>query len=299
MKVLVTGASGLIGSSLCPLLNTSGHTVLRLTRRKTSVSLNEIEWNPASGTLDHTLLEDLDAVIHLAGENIGGGLWTRGRKRSIRDSRITNTQLLVDTFRQLKNPPGIFLCASATGYYGSRGSELLDETSTPGGGFLAALCQDWERTAADVLSDGIRVIHLRFGIILSRNGGMLQKLLTPYRLGLGGKIGDGRQYLSWISIDDAVHAINLLLHSDDVAGAVNIVTPSPVTNEEFVRTLGTVLRRPVLFRIPANVLRMLMGEMADEMLLASTRVLPVRLQQADYQFQYSTLESALQHLLAY
>jgi uncharacterized protein len=296
MRIAVTGASGLVGSSLIPFLTTGGHTVTRVVRRDRS-SGPVVRWDPVLGTIDQDALEGHDAVIHLAGENIAAGRWNARRKRAIRDSRLQGTRLLCDALNRLQKPPKTLVCASAIGFYGDRGDELLDERFAAGEGFLADLCKEWEAITESVRPRGIRVVNVRFGIVLSAAGGALAKMLTPFKLGGGGVIGSGRQYMSWIGIDDVVGAIHHAITCEALNGPVNVVAPNPVTNRDFTRTLGRVLRRPTIFRVPAVAARLALGEMADELLLASIRVVPRRLEETGYKFRDAELEPALRHVL--
>jgi len=297
MHVLVSGASGFIGSALVPTLTAGGHTVTRLVRSTPRPGQAEIPWNPAARSIGTPALEGLDAVVHLAGDNIAAGRWTAAKKASIRDSRVQGTTVLCEALAQVVKPPKVLLCASAIGYYGDRGATTLREESPPGTGFLAEVCQAWEAATAPAVQRGIRVVHLRFGIVLSPAGGPLTKMLTPFRLGLGGVVGPGKQYMSWIALDDALGAIHHALSTEALQGPVNVVAPQPVTNQEFTTTLGKVLRRPTRLPLPAFAARLLFGEMADALLLASTRVVPGRLVASGYTFHYPALEEALQHLL--
>jgi len=296
MKILVAGASGLVGSALIPSLESDGAEINRLVR--SSPKANEIEWHPNHGGIDATRLEGFDAIINLAGENIAEGRWTDEKKRKIRDSRVDGTHLLSEAIAKLATKPRVFLCASATGFYGDRDDEFLDETSDSGGGFLANVCRDWEGATESAAKAGVRVVNLRFGPILAREGGMLGKMLTPFKLGMGGKVGSGKQYMSWVAIDDVIGAIKLALADESIHGPLNVVSPNPVTNEEFTKTLGEVLSRPTVMSIPAFAARLAFGEMADEMLLVSQRVAPKKLNEAGYQFKHPELESALRHYLA-
>lgn len=291
MRVLIAGASGLVGSALIPVLGAEGAEVTRLVR--TTAGAGEIEWHPNNDQIDATKLEGFDAIINFAGENIAGGRWTDEQKRKIHDSRVNGTHLLSEAMAKLKQPPKVFLCASATGIYGDRGDEILDEQSDSGGGFLAGVCREWEQAAEPATAAGVRTVNLRFGPILAREGGMLAKLLTPFKMGMGGKVGSGKQYISWVAIDDAVGAIKLALNDESIRGPLNIVSPHPVTNEEFTKTLGHVLSRPTALAMPAFAVRLAFGEMADEMLLTSQRVIPKRLSDVGYEFEYPELERAL------
>ncbi len=294
MKYLVSGAGGLIGSALVPSLTADGHRVTRLSR--SDGSAGSVRWDPATGATDLPGIEGHDAVVHLAGENIAGR-WTAAKKRRISESRITGTRTLCEALVALERPPRALVCASAIGYYGDRGDEIHTEASPAGTGFLAEVCRRWEDAAAPAAARGIRVVHLRFGVVLSRDGGALARMLTPFRLGLGGRIGDGAQSMSWIAIDDVVGVIRHALTSDDLSGPVNAVSPAPVTNREFTATLARVLSRPAVFPMPAMAARLAFGEMADALLLASARVTPARLLSTSYAFRCTTLEGALRHVL--
>ncbi len=277
MKILVTGSSGLIGSQLIPYLVARGHAVVRLVRSETGRDGDAIRWDPVVGTLDRAAVEGLDAVVHLAGEDISSGTWTAAKKARIRQSRVEGTGLLARTLASLDRRPHVFACASATGYYGDRGDEILTEESEPGTGFLASVCRDWEEAATPAAAAGIRVAHLRLGVVLSADGGALARMLGPFRLGLGGPLGSGRQYVSWVAMDDTLGAIGHVLSTQALRGAVNVASPKPVTHSEFARTLGRVLGRPTVLGMPAFAARLMFGEMADEVLLASQRLGPARL----------------------
>ena len=297
MRVLVTGSTGLIGSALIPLLRTGGHEAVRLVRTPPRTDSEEILWNPGEGKLDASALEGFDGVVHLSGENIGEGRWTVARKQRIWDSRIKSTQLLSASLADLRQPPRVLACASAIGYYGDRGDELLREDSAPGSGFLADLCRDWEGACQPAAKRGIRVVNLRNGVVLSRKGGALPRMALPFRLFVGGKVGSGRQFLSWIALDDMVAAILHVLSTDTLQGPVNAVAPNPVTNLEFTKTVGHVLRRPTLFPVPAFVIGSVFGQMGKELLLASQRVEPARLLVTGFAFRYPQLEGALRNSL--
>lgn len=298
MNVLISGSSGLVGSALVPYLSTAGHTVTRLKRSLSNKGANnEIVWSPGKGELDAADLEGIDAVVHLAGENIAGGRWTEAKKKELVNSRLQSTRLLVDSFEKMEKKPSVFICASAIGFYGDRGDEELTEESQAGSGFLADLCKDWENEAARAEALGIRTVMLRIGVVLSPQGGMLAKILPPFQMGAGGNIGSGSQYMSWIALDDLIGMIKFALENDSVSGQVNAVAPEAVTNAQFTRVLGKVLGRPTIFPVPTFAARLLFGEMAEETMLASTRVAPDKAEKAGYQFRYPSAESALRHLL--
>ena len=291
MKIAIAGSSGLVGSALIPILQSDGNQITRLVR--SSPKPGEIEWHPNQDEVNPQRLEGFETIINLAGENIAGGRWTDEQKRKIRVSRINGTHLLSESIAKMTSKPGAFICASATGIYGDRDDETLDEQSETGGGFLAGVCREWEQATEPASKAGVRVVNLRMGPILAREGGMLSKLLTPFKMGMGGKVGSGKQYISWVALDDAVNAIKLAIDDKSIQGPINIVSPNPVTNEEFTKTLGHVLNRPTALAMPAFAARLAFGEMADEMLLASQKVMPNRLNQAGFQFRYPTLESAM------
>ena len=296
MNILVTGARGLIGRALVPFLTSDGHRVIRLVRSKAGSGAGDVAWNPTAGTLDRAAFGGLDAVVHLAGENIFGR-WTARKKARIRDSRGRATRLLCESLAQLSPPPRVLVCASAVGYYGDRGAEVLREESAPGNSFLAEVCREWEAATQVATEGGIRVVNLRFGMVLTPAGGALATMLLPFRLGLGGRFGNGRQFMSWIALDDLLEAVRHALTTEGLRGPVNVVAPNPVTNLEFTRTLGWVLGRPTLFPVPAFAARLVLGEMADALLLASARVDPARLLATGFRFRFPELESALRHLL--
>ena len=294
LDVLVTGASGLVGTALCTALSTSGHRVRRLVRRSPAGD-DEFRWNPLSGDLDQAAVEGTDCVVHLAGENIAGRRWTRTQKDRLFQSRVEGTRLLAQTMRSASRGPAVLVAASAIGAYGDRGDDELDESCGFGGGFLADLCRAWE--AESRVIEGARTVQLRFGVVLSPEAGALKKMLLPFRLGVGGRIGHGRQWVSWLTLDDAVGAIIHALSIEGLQGPVNGVVPEPSTNAEFTRTLGRVLARPTILPMPAFAARLALGELADEALLTSQRVIPKRLLETGYNFAYPDLEGALRHLL--
>jgi len=297
MKVLVSGSSGLIGSALIPSLTAGGHSVVPLVRSTIVRRSGSVRWDPVAGALDRAALEGFDAVVHLGGEDISAGKWTAAKKARIRQSRVDSTGLLARTLASLKRPPGVLACASAIGYYGDRGDEILTEESGPGAGFLAGVCRDWEAAATPAREAGIRVVHLRFGVVLSVNGGALARMLGPFRLGMGGPLGSGRQYVSWVAIDDAVAAIGHVLSTPPLHEAVNVASPGPVTHAEFARALGRVLGRPTVLPMPAFAVRLMFGEMGDELILSSQRLSPTRLLSSGYEFRFPQLPGALRHLL--
>ena len=296
MKILVAGSSGLIGTALCSRLEREGREVVRLVRREPAHG--ELRWDPESGELEQEALAGIEAVLHLGGRNIAAGRWTATVKEQLRQSRVQTTQLLATRLAGLAAPPRVLVCASAIGIYGHRRDEELDEDSDTGEGFLAELGRAWEGASAVAAEAGIRVVQARLGIVLSRRGGALAKMLLPFRLGMGGKIGDGRQYVGWISLEDAVAALIYAVENDALRGPVNLTAPQQVTNAELTRTLGRVLRRPTLVPLPAFAAKLLLGELAEEGLLASQRVRPTRLLEASFEFKHPELEGALRWALA-
>jgi uncharacterized protein len=294
MKVLISGATGLIGSSLAQELKSGGHHVTSLTRSPTGE--NNISWDPDAGTVDGSL-EGTDAVVHLAGESIAEGRWTVSKKRRIMDSRKKGTRLLAETIAGLTTPPRVMVSASAVGYYGDRADEVLREDSRPGSDFLAEVCKAWEAAADPAREAGIRVVHTRFGIVLSLEGGALGTMLPIFKLGGGGRIGRGRQWWSWVAIDDVVGTIHHALENDSVEGPVNVGSPNPMTNAEYTRVLGKVLNRPTVLPVPAPAIRLALGGIADALLLASQRMEPAKLKETGYRFRHPELEGALRHLL--
>jgi hypothetical protein len=278
-------------------LSAAGHEVVRLVRRTPAPGEKAVLWDPEKGKVDVAGLEGQDAVVHLAGENIASGRWTAGRKAAIRDSRLNGTRLLCEALAGLARPPKTLVCASAIGYYGDRGAEVLTEESPPGAGFLPGVCREWEAASGPAARKGIRVVLLRIGVVLSPKGGALSRMLPPFRAGLGGVIGNGRQYVSWVALDDLVGIVLHALRSGELRGPVNAVAPVPVTNRELTEALGKVLSRPTLLPVPAFALRLAVGEMADALLLASARVVPRRLEETGYRFRFPELPAALRHLL--
>lgn len=295
MKVLITGSSGLIGSALIESLAADGHEVIRLPRK--SSGEDSLGWDPENGVIDLAGAGDITAVVHLAGDNIAQGRWNDRKKGRILDSRVRGTKLLAECVVGLDHKPRIIVSASAVGIYGDRGAELVDESSEPGNGFLADVCKQWEGAMAAAVDAGIRVANVRFGVVLSAAGGALKKMLLPFRMGLGGVVGSGKQYMSWVSIDDVVGMIQFVIANDSVRGPVNLVSPNAVSNHEFTKTLGRVLHRPTILPMPACAARIAFGEMANELLLASTRVVPKKLMDSGYKFRHAELREALEHLL--
>jgi len=296
MRVLITGSSGFLGHALVSYLSSDGHKVVGLTRSKSSARGRHITWDPEAGVLDKDDLEDFDAVVNLAGESIVGR-WTREKKSRILESRVKATRLLCETLSHLRSRPMVLVSASAIGYYGDCGDQVVDEESPPGRLFLSEVAKAWEAATQPAVRNGIRVVILRIGFVLSRAGGGLAKMLLPFKLGVGGRVGSGRQYMSWIAIDDVAGAISHAILEDSLRGAVNAVAPNPVTNRTFTKTLGRVLWRPTLVPLPAFAARRAMGEMANELLLASARVNPTRLLASGYEFRFPELKGALRHVL--
>lgn len=298
MKILISGSHGLVGKALSKSLTNDGHEVVRLVRHEPAVGAPEIWWEPNEGRIDAERLEGHDVVVHLAGESIASGRWTSDKKRAIRESRVKGTALLSDSLARLSRPPSVFLSASAIGYYGSRGDELLTEQSAPGNDFLAKVCIDWESATKPAIEKGIRTVHTRFGIILDEKGGALAKMLTPFRMGIGGTVGSGRQWMSWIALADVVKGLRFLISETSTRGPVNFVAPNPVRNAEFTKTLGRVLARPTFFPIPEFGVRLAFGEMGDALLLSSQRAEPSVLKSMNFDFSWPTLETALRSILS-
>lgn len=298
MRILVSGASGLVGTQLVPFLNNNNHEVFSLVRQNPR-NEREIYWNSEQGFVDSELrkLENFDAVVHLAGAGIADERWSKQRKRIIRESRTVGTTVLVEALETLKNPPKTFVSASAIGYYGNRGDEVLTEEAPPGADFLSNVCVDWEAAAQRARSFGARCASLRIGIVLTPEGGALKEMLGPFKMGVGGRVGSGKQFVSWIEISDLVRAIEFTVVNQDLQDAVNATAPNPVRNAEFAEVLGHVLHRPALVPTPEFAVRLMFGELADALLFSSARVLPGKLQAANFKFQFEHIEDALRHLL--
>ncbi|HKW89135.1 MAG TPA: TIGR01777 family oxidoreductase [Candidatus Acidoferrales bacterium] len=301
MKILVSGSSGFVGTALCASLRREGHTLGRLTRSGSITASGyadeAIRWEPPTGSLDLAAMEAADAVVHLAGASIASGRWTQAKKELLRASRIDSTRHLVGGIAKLKHKPRVFICASAIGYYGDRGHEILTESSAPGNDFLSRLCVEWEAAASEAERIGIRVVMLRFGIILDAHGGALPRILLPFRFGAGGRLGSGKQWMSWIALEDVVAIIHHAIGNDSLRGPMDTVSPNPITNIEFTKIVAKVLHRPALFPAPRFALRLALGEMADALLFSSQRVIPEKLAELRYSFRHPDLQEALRSIL--
>jgi uncharacterized protein (TIGR01777 family) len=297
VKILVTGSHGFIAHALIPSLESGGHSIRRLVRSSADTGRGEFAWDPYRKQIDDAALDGIDAVVHLAGESIAEGRWTPDKKKRILESRTIPTRFLAEKIAASTSPPSVFVCASAIGYYGDRGEEVLTEGSSPGSDFLANVCLEWEAATAPASANKARVVNVRFGLILSPDGGALQKILMPFKLGVGGRLGSGNQYWSWIALDDVIGAIGHVLTAQSVQGPVNITGPNAVTNKEFTSVLGKVIHRPALFPAPAVALRIALGEMADALLLSSANVRPEKLSVSNYRFRHTDLAEALTYLL--
>ncbi len=293
MKIILSGASGLIGSSLKKHLEARGHQIVQLVRAPAQPGAGEALWDPDSGVLDTAVLQGADAVVNLNGRNISDGRWSERVKKILRSSRIDSTTTIASAIADAQQQPPVLVNASATGYYGDRGDELLDESSARGQGFLAELCSEWESAAENARSDRTRVVCLRFGMVLSQDGGALERMLLPFKLGVGGPIGSGRQFWPWVSLVDVVRVVEFAISTAALSGPVNVVAPEEVRCTEFARTLGRALNRPAFLPVPAAAVRLAFGEMAEALLLASARVRPAALIAAGYEFEHPTLEDAL------
>ncbi|HXW56954.1 MAG TPA: TIGR01777 family oxidoreductase [Candidatus Cybelea sp.] len=293
MRILISGASGLIGTAASSALRADGHTVAHIVRPGGNFLSGDVRWDPVAGAIELRAMEGADVIIHLSGASIGQGHWTQERKSILRASRIESTRLLVNAIEKLGHKPRVLLSASAIGYYGNRGDEVLTESSTNGSDFLAKLTSDWEAESRRADSLGVRTALLRFGVILSTRGGALPRMLLPFRLGLGGRLGSGKQWMSWVALADVVETVRAAVADERFSGPINIVAPNPVQNSKFTRVLARALRRPALFPAPAFMLRLALGEMADELLLTSQRVEPGKLKETGFPFQFPELQSAL------
>lgn len=296
MKIAITGASGLIGSAMTSALEERGDEVLRLVRRPAR-NASEVTWDPQKGVIDTTALVGCDAVVHLAGANISDGRWTEDRKALILNSRVDGTRLIASTIAAMKPAPTVFISSSAVGIYGSRGDELLDEEARPGSGFLAEVCLAWEAETAPARAAGVRTVNMRTGIVLSAEDGALAKMLPLFKAGVGGKLGDGKQYMSWITLDDMIDAVIFALDHDNLEGPVNFCAPEPVTNQRFTKALGAALKRPTFLPAPGFALKVAFGEMAENVLLGGQRVAPRKLLEAGYEFRHDAIEEALMELV--
>ena len=301
MKVIVTGSGGLVGRALVRSLLADGHSVTRLVRggaqQFRAPGSAAVEWNPDKGTIDAAALEGHDAAVHLAGEPIAEGRWDDAKKRRILESRAKGTRLIAETIAGLKEKPRVLVSASAVGFYGDRGAEVMREESTSGEGFLSEVCREWEKATLAASQAGVRVVHARIGFVLDGEGGGLPKMLTPFKLGVGGKVGSGQQYISWITLEDLVRVLRRAIEDESLRGPVNAVAPGAVTNEQFTKALGHVLGRPTLLSVPTFALRLAFGEVADAVMLASTRVEPARLKEAGFDFKHTDIDAALSSVL--
>jgi uncharacterized protein (TIGR01777 family) len=293
-RIVVTGSSGLVGNHLVPSLESSGYEVIRMVRRRPA-NPSERFWNPESGQIDRTAVHGARAIINLAGVSIAGKRWSSSRKKAILESRVKGTRLLATTISESDCPPEVFISTSAVGYYGDQGSDLLTESSPNGGGFLAAVCEEWEAAADGARDAGIRVVHPRFGVVLAPDGGMLPQIARLFRIGAGGRVGSGHQFMSWIDIDDLVNVLLFAVESPIPGEIINAVAPNPVTNREYTEALGDVLHRPALIPAPAFAVRLILGEMGEELILASQRAVPAALDGGGFTFRYPTIQESLLH----
>ncbi|MFO7961409.1 MAG: TIGR01777 family oxidoreductase [Nitriliruptoraceae bacterium] len=296
-RYAITGSSGLIGEALIASLTADGHTVQRVVRNSSKAGPDDVVWDLSSGSIQAEKLQGVDVVVHLAGEPIGGAKWSEETKRRIHRSREVGTRLIAETLADLDEPPRAFVSSSAVGYYGDRGDEILTEESTPGDDFLAQVCVAWEAAAQPAVDAGIRTVHPRTGVVIAEGGPLIEKIDLPFRLGVGGRVGDGRQYVPWISLEDEVRALRFLAEHEELAGPVNLVGPEPVTNRQLTKALGQVLRRPTVLPIPPFAIRLLYGEMGVTLATTSNRVLPQRLLDAGFTFTHTSLVSALEAVL--
>jgi hypothetical protein len=297
MKILISGATGLVGTHLIPTLESKRHEIYKLVR-KTPQSADEIQWDAETGftEAEQTKLENFDAVIHLAGDNVASENWSDEKKRKIKESRTIGTRVLVDALKTLQNPPKHFISASAIGFYGNRGDEILSEESASGTGFLPEVCTAWEAEIVKAKAFA-RVAYLRIGVVLAKDGGALEKMLTPFKFGVGGTIGSGKQYMSWIALDDLIKMFHFVLENENLTGAFNAVAPNPVNNEEFTKILGKVLSRPTFLPVPEFAIKTLFGEMGETLILEGSRVVPQKFLDAGFEFDFPRLEEALKHVL--
>ena len=293
MKVLITGASGLLGKALQESFKEKGYEML-LASRKEATDVSHIQWSIEDGFTDAEKLEGVETIVHLAGENVSGLRWTDEKKKAIHDSRVLGTRNVVNAISKLKHKPKVFIASSAIGFYGERGDEEVTESSAAGDNFLAGVCKEWEAESRRAEDAGIRTVLLRTGIVLSKNGGALATMLLPFKLGVGGVVGSGKQWMSWISLDDEIDVINFAIENENIRGAVNAVSPNPVTNHDFTKTLGEALYRPTFLPLPEFAVSMIFGEMGDALLLASTKVMPKRLEDAGFEFKYPDLKGAIE-----
>lgn len=298
MNILLSGSNGLVGSELKEYLTENGHKVVSLVRSENHDNENTVYWDYENNNLELDNIKEIDCVIHLAGENISAKRWTEKQKHKILESRTQSTNFLIDSISKLERKPNTFICASAIGYYGNRGNEILTEQSEKGSGFLSDVCEEWERSTNKAKEAGIRVVNLRFGVILSEKGGALKKMMLPIKLGLGGKIGGGNQYISWISLEDTIRAVEFCMKNEKIHGPINVVASHPVINIELTKSLGKILKRPTFFPLPAFAAKFILGEMANELLLSSTRVEPVVLMQNKFKFKYQTIDESLNRLIS-
>lgn len=296
MKLLISGSHGFIGSAVHKALAQQGHSLLRLIRLTQIAKSDEVFWNLPDSYIDHSKLSNLDAVIHLAGENLFGR-WNEKKKQAIRDSRVKGTSFLARTLAAMTQKPKVLICASAIGYYGDRDEHECIETAEAGSGFLSDVCKAWEEATKPASEAGIRVVNLRFGVVLGKEGGSLAKMMPAFKMGMGGPLGDGQQWISWVSIEDAVRAVEFALNDENLSGPVNVVSPHPVRNKEFAHAIGHALHRPEVVPVPKRMLKFMFGEMAEETLLASTKVLPHKLQMEEFHFTHPDLHMALEAIL--
>ncbi|MDQ3799221.1 MAG: TIGR01777 family oxidoreductase [Acidobacteriota bacterium] len=299
MKILISGASGLVGTHLIPTLEAKGHEIFRLVRKAPQAD-DEIRWDSEKGfsETERAKLENFDAVVHLAGDNVASENWSEEKKRKIRDSRVLGTRVLVDALKSLKNPPRIFVSASAIGFYGDREDEVLTEDSAKGVGFLPEVCDAWEMESEKAEEFGARVVMPRIGVVLAKDGGALEKMLTPFKFGVGGRVGSGKQWMSWITLEDLIGIIHFALENEKLRGVVNATAPNPVTNAEFTKTFGKVLRRPAILPVPEFAIKLMFGEMGETLLLQGARVLPERLLENGFEFKFPNLEEAMKSVLS-